>query len=103
MKCVDGKHTPETQADLDQQVIDDAKHQEGVAYLATIQYRINRGHDYAAELGDMPGINNAMGDSLDAMFDAIQAVLDSTATPAPAKFAEKKAKRDEIKARFPKP
>ena len=104
---IDGKKVMFTQAEQDawdaKEVADAAEQAAKAEYLATIQYRIDRGEAYKQELGDTPGFDAAIADVLDAVIDATDAVLTATGTPVPAKFAQKKAKRDEIKARFPKP
>ena len=76
---------------------------EYAAFVEAYSYRVKRGEAYKQELGDTPGFDAAIADVLDAVIDATDAVLTSTGTPVPAKFAEKKAKRDEIKLRHPKP
>ena len=74
-----------------------------LAAIAPYEYRVKRGEAYKQELGDTPGFDAAIADVLDAVIDATQVALDAAGAPAPAKFAEKKAKRDEIKLRHPKP
>ena len=74
-----------------------------LAAKAPYEYRAKRGEAYKQELGDTPGFDAAVADTLDDVIDATQAALDAVGAPAPAKFAARKAKRDEIKARFPKP
>jgi len=63
---------------------------------AKLEYRRARAREYAHDLGAEPGFENAVGDVLDALIDAVEAGDHTRLTAI-------KAKRDAIKARHPKP